>query len=107
MRIILASASPRRKELFQTLFPDFEVIPAVGGESYTKTIPSEIVTQLSAQKASEIEQSVNVVPSDRIHRPEYLIVGADTVVVFNGQVFGKPKDAPDAKNAADACRKCP
>ncbi|MDE6889883.1 MAG: Maf family protein [Eubacterium sp.] len=97
MRIILASASPRRKELFQTLFPDFEVIPAVGGESYTKTIPSEIVTQLSAQKATEIEQSVNAALSGRIHRPEYLIVGADTVVVFNDQVLGKPKDASDAK----------
>ena len=56
MRIILASASPRRKELFKNLCREFEVIPATGAETYTKTHPSDIVQQLSAQKAAEIEQ---------------------------------------------------
>lgn len=90
MRIILASASPRRKELLAQLFSDFEIIPAKGSEVYTKQIPSEIVQQLSAQKAAEVEQAVT-------EDADYLVIGADTVVVLKNRILGKPKDASDAE----------
>ncbi|KAI4445779.1 dTTP/UTP pyrophosphatase [Eubacterium plexicaudatum ASF492] len=90
MRIILASASPRRKELLAQLFSDFEIIPAQGSEVYTKQIPSEIVQQLSAQKAAEVEQAVT-------EDADYLVIGADTVVALKNRILGKPKDASDAE----------
>lgn len=105
MRIILASASPRRKELLKKLFPDFEVIPAKGTEVYTKHHPSEIVQELSGQKAAEIEQTLYGMAdtvqktADIIHEQsrDYLILGADTVVALWDQILGKPKDASHAK----------
>ena len=54
MRYILASGSPRRKELLSKVVPEFEIIPAESEESCTKDEPSEIVEELSLQKASEI-----------------------------------------------------
>lgn len=95
MRVILASASPRRKELLGQLFTEFEVIPAKGDEAYTKDTPSEIVQELSLQKASEIEHTLY--PGDSRMPPDYLIIGADTVVAFQDKILGKPKDASCAK----------
>ena len=54
MRYILASGSPRRRELLAKVVPEFEIIPAVSEESPTASEPSEIVKELSFQKASEI-----------------------------------------------------
>lgn len=92
MRIILASSSPRRKELLQNLFPTFEAIPAKGEESYTKTSPSEIVQELAAQKALEVEGALEAGPC-----MDYLVIGADTVVAWQDKILGKPKDAAHAK----------
>lgn len=105
MRIILASASPRRKELLKKLFPDFEVIPAKGTEVYTKQHPSEIVQELSGQKAAEIEQTLYGMAdtaqkaADIIYEQsrDYLILGADTVVALRDQILGKPRDVSHAK----------
>lgn len=98
MRIILASASPRRKELLKKLFPDFEVIPAEGAEAYTEYHPSKIVQELSGQKAAEIEQALYGTENMACEqRPDYLILGADTVVALQDQILGKPKDASHAK----------
>lgn len=105
MRIILASASPRRKELLKNLFQDFEVIPATGDETYTKTHPSEIVQQLAGQKAAEIEQKLygSICPGDAFGTntgacmdEDYLIIGADTVVALEGRILGKPHNASHA-----------
>lgn len=100
MRIILASASPRRKELLQKLFAEFEIIPAKGEEYCNKEHPDEIVLELSSQKAYEVERVLNDEASDCKDR-EYLIIGADTIVVWHGRVLGKPKDVEDAKNMLD------
>ena len=51
MRVILASASPRRKELLERLFDDFEIIPAQGEEIVTTNEPEKVVKELSFQKA--------------------------------------------------------
>ena len=92
MRVILASGSPRRKELLKQLFADFEVLPAKGSEIYTEQEPDKIVQQLAAQKAAEVESSVV-----RQEEEPMLVIGADTVVAFQGQILGKPADAKQAK----------
>ena len=83
MRIILASGSPRRKELLSKAGLQFEVIPAEGEEKITTSDPGEIVKTLSDQKASEV--------FDRTCGMEDLVViGADTIVSFEGKILGKP-----------------
>ncbi|MDO5328492.1 MAG: Maf family protein [Coriobacteriia bacterium] len=83
MKIILASQSPRRKEILESLGIDFEVVPANCNEMCDKTAPNEIVMELAERKA----KSVNL-PG--------IIIGSDTIVVHNNVVFGKPKDKDDA-----------
>ena len=90
MRLILASASPRRRELLEMLgVKHFEVIPALGEElPHPELSPAELVCELSRAKASEVAAAVD--------DPEALIIGADTVVAIDNAVLGKPKDAGDA-----------
>ena len=91
MRLILASASPRRRELLEMLgVKHFEVIPALGEElPHPELSPAELVRELSRAKASEIAAAVD--------DPEAVVIGADTVVSVDGAVLGKPKDAEDAR----------
>ncbi len=93
MKVILASASPRRIELMKRLFNDFEVIPAKGEEQSKESEPDKYVIDLASAKASEIEKE-NITAGD----DEYVIVGADTVVALNGKILGKPKNAKEAKH---------
>lgn len=90
MKIILASASPRRSELLNMLeVKDLVVCPALAEECIgDETDAAEIVKSLSAQKAREVAKKF--APSD-------VVIGADTVVVMDGLVLGKPKDEEDAK----------
>lgn len=83
MRIILASASPRRKELLQKTGMKFEIIPAKGEEIITGNLPWEVVEELSFQKAQEIAEKQN---------EECIVIGADTVVAKDEKIMGKPKD---------------
>lgn len=92
MRIILASASPRRKELLSGLFEDFEVVPAEGEEKAVHTLPDEIVQELSCQKALEVERRI----FSENRQQDYLVVGADTVVAIQGRILGKPRNKADA-----------
>lgn len=88
MKIILASASPRRNELLKKLYRDFTVFPADIEETLPEDIGPEFAPVfLAAQKAEAV--------SDRF--PEDLIIASDTVVVCDGEIFGKPKDHEDAK----------
>ena len=87
-RIILASASPRRKELLEQVGVEFEIIPAVGEEIITDSRPQQAVLDLSAQKAAEVAAKV---------QEDAIILGADTVVAFGDKVLGKPKDEADAE----------
>ncbi|MCR5404630.1 MAG: Maf family protein [Butyrivibrio sp.] len=91
MRYVLASGSPRRKELLSKVIGEFEIIPAVSEEESGKQVPSEIVTDLSFQKASEIFNRILMDSSDRL-----VVIGADTIVSYNHKVLGKPKDRKDA-----------
>lgn len=119
MKIILASASPRRRELLTQLGVDFEVRPSKGEEVITKTKPQEVVQELACQKAKEIANQIQAeyaldetiklngavannmklgnVPKE-VMLPEdgVRIIGADTIVVYDDTIFGKPSDEEDA-----------
>ena len=89
MKIILASNSPRRKELLKGLDIDFEVrvIPDID-ESYSPNMPpNEIPCYLAQKKASAYRASMQA---------DELIITADTIVVLDGDVLGKPTDKNDA-----------
>lgn len=86
--IILASASPRRRELLSQIGIEFEVIPSKKEEVVTSTNPSRIVMELAKQKAEDIVLQLNI--------PGKLVLGADTIVSWKGKVMGKPVDEADA-----------
>lgn len=84
MDYILASQSPRRRELLGRLGIEFLVEPAVGEELQKGESPEEIVKNLAAAKAQEI--------AEKHEGEDVLIIGADTVVVADGRILGKPHD---------------
>lgn len=83
MRFILASASPRRKELLEQIGVKFDILPATGEEVITKELPGEVVMELAKQKAEEVAKTAGA---------DALVLGADTVVAYEGKILGKPKD---------------
>lgn len=87
LKIILASASPRRKELLQQIGLQFEVKPASGDEIITETDPALVVEELSRQKAMEIAGEM---------KENGIVIGADTIVTFENKIMGKPRDKEDA-----------
>lgn len=88
-KLILASSSPRRKELLEQIGAVFEIIPASGEEIIAHTDPSAVVKELSMQKALEIYHTHHFdLPA--------IILGADTVVVYQDHILGKPQDNEDA-----------
>ena len=99
-QIILASASPRRKELLEQIGLTFEICPAKGEEVISKTIPEEAVMELSGQKAMEVASMVKTYGAehaDLTTPQDILVIGADTVVACDDRILGKPKDEADAK----------
>ena len=98
MELILASASPRRKELLEKIGLPFTVQPAKGEERITQKSPAAVVMELSRQKAEEIAAA---------QTEDCIIIGADTEVARGDKIMGKPKDAADAKqmlrSIADDC----
>lgn len=89
METVLASASPRRRELLARIVKDFSIVPAVGEERAEGNLPPEqIACALAEHKCDEVAAS----------RKDSLVIGCDTVVVYGGKILGKPKDAADAEN---------
>jgi len=88
MEYILASASPRRKELLTQAGLAFEAVPSHVKEIIRKEEPSEIVMDLSLQKAEDVYRTLQ--PVNRT------VIGADTIVVYQGEILGKPADASEA-----------
>lgn len=90
MRIILASQSPRRRELLERMgISEFEVIPAKAEESalLTHTLtPDQLVEELSRRKCAEVSAA----------HPDALVIAADTMVAVNNRVLGKPHSEKDA-----------
>lgn len=90
MRIILASASPRRKELLGQIGFDFEVVTSHVEEKVSSQRPDRVVEELSRQKAEAVRELF--LPCQE----EMLIIGADTVVSLDGCILGKPADSEEA-----------
>ena len=98
-QIILASASPRRRELLEQVGIEFSICPAKGEEVITSTKPQEVVLELSKQKAEEVAAgtlSYNESHKDLVTPQDILVIGADTVVSYGDQILGKPVDEEDA-----------
>jgi septum formation protein len=93
--VILASGSPRRKELLTQAGIAFEVITSDADETPTKTVPAEIVMELSKRKGEDVYERLE--REGRIDKTgETLIISADTLVFFKDERLGKPKDKADA-----------
>lgn len=89
-KIVLASASPRRRELLEKAGVSFEVMTGNGEENITKTKPSEIVETLSRDKVLQVIDRLSLETGT-------VVIGADTVVVFEDKILGKPSDKKDAE----------
>jgi septum formation protein len=91
-KLILASASPRRKELLSKICSDFEVCSADTDERLPAGIsPCDGVKLLARRKASEVYSRFALFGEDVV------VLGADTVVAYGGKILGKPKDEAEAK----------
>ena len=94
VKFILASGSPRRKDLLEQMGISFEISAAHGEEIITKKLPWEIVEELSLQKATEVadrfvkEQGVT---------QQTVVIGADTIVALRDEIMGKPENEEKAK----------
>lgn len=116
--MILASASPRRRELLTQIGIPYQVCPSNKEEIVTETEPEKIVMELSCQKAEEVagrapwRSAEKMTESVYINKPAeaaktnknrmaeadevYIIIGADTLVFLDGKQMGKPSDEKDA-----------
>lgn len=88
-RYILASASPRRSELLGQVGMKFEIIKSDVEEIITKTEPDQVVVELSRQKAQDVYRNLS-------SKDDVVVIGADTIVYYDGKILGKPKNEEDA-----------
>lgn len=87
-KIILASASPRRRELLTQIGLTFEVVVSETEEKITSTEPAKVVEELSIQKAAAVWE--------KLAQNHNIVIGADTVVACDGKILGKPADIENA-----------
>ena len=90
MEIILASASPRRKELLKQIGLQFRVVVSRAEENITAEQPHEVVEELSCRKAEAVFAGL---PDDG---QEVLVIGADTIVAYGKEILGKPTNMKHA-----------
>lgn len=90
MKYILASASPRRKELLAKTGIEYTVIPSDVEEVITKNEPCEVVMELASLKASDV--------FDKHGDEDTMVIGSDTIVVYKDEILGKPEDKDDARD---------
>ena len=94
-RIILGSASPRRRELLSQIGVEFEVRVSDKEEIYKSSIPEEIVKELSLMKAENVASDLLENIADGSIK-DTVVIGADTIVVLDDEILGKPSDEEDA-----------
>lgn len=90
MKYILASGSPRRKELLTNMGVEFEIMVSNADEVITEKEPAKIVESLSLGKAEDVASRIQT-----FNEPTVLIA-ADTLVFLNDEILGKPRDKEDA-----------
>ncbi len=87
-RIVLASASPRRKEILKNIGLQFEIIPSDAEEKISEGLePCMIVQELSLAKGAEVAARTK----------NAIIISADTIVCYDGKILGKPSGVEEAK----------
>lgn len=86
-QIILASSSPRRRELLEKAGVHFQVMPSQEEERMENKEPAQIVENLSWQKAASVASKAN---------RDVIVIGSDTLVAYEGRVLGKPRDEEEA-----------
>ena len=88
-KIILASKSPRRTEILKMIGLDFDIAPS--------KLDEKIIINLKGEQFAEYwsKEKAKLISSQY---PESLVIGADTIVIFDNQILGKPKDKNDSKN---------
>lgn len=89
--IILASASPRRKELLEQAGFLFSIMPSNAEEKMIEEEPNLIAENLAFQKANDIYQQLK-----KENKNDFIVIGADTIVHYNGDILGKPEDEQEA-----------
>lgn len=93
MEFILASSSPRRKQLLSTIISNFDIIPSDIDENKLKKL--ELNPQKLAEKLS-YEKAYSIFIDKYKENNEYTVIGSDTLVFFGNIILGKPKDRDDA-----------
>lgn len=92
IRIILASASPRRKELLTQIGVEFDIMVSDKETDIDSTDPIKACEKQAMQKALDIEEKAALK-----YREDYIIIAADTIVALEGSILGKPKDKEEAR----------
>lgn len=102
--IILASNSPRRRELLKRAGFKFTVCPSNADEDIEPAFPSKYVERLAAKKAGEVYERLKNegAEGDKLLPDKYIVLGADTVVSLGGRILGKPYDYDDAYNTLNS-----
>lgn len=98
-RIILGSASPRRRELLEQIGVEFEVKVSGKEEVHYSLDPAAIVKELALMKAENVAEELGAADTQE---KDLIVIGADTVVVLDGEILGKPKDEADAERMLKA-----
>ena len=94
MKIYLASASPRRREIIEKLGIEAEILVSGADEDTDITDPAGLVELLSRRKAESVAREIEEAPD----KPDsFCVIGADTVVSIDGGILGKPTDEADAR----------
>lgn len=86
-QVILASASPRRRELLGYILDSFKIIPSNCDEIIQYTVPEQVVKQLALDKARDVSALCD---------SNDIVIGADTIVVYEDRILGKPENNEDA-----------
>ena len=94
MKLILASQSPRRKEILENLGLDFEIVTSDADESSSITNPYTLVEELSRRKGEAVRA---LLLSQGRDLSDTVIIASETVVSIDGEILGKPRDKEDAK----------
>lgn len=97
MKLILASGSPRRRELMHLITDDFTVITSEADESLPEGIPAHMAAEYLALKKAEAVAALHT---------EAVVIGCDTTVIHKGEILGKPADRADAARMLSALSGC-
>lgn len=107
LRIILASGSPRRKEILENIGMNIEVVPSTFKEDLDPTSfasPIEYAKETARRKAVEVARRLGMAEKqsgDSVNSPPDIVIGADTIITVGDKIYGKPKDEEDAKRTLE------